>query len=128
MIKPRLIVEFSIVRVPILIPGSDHDLLNECHVETMRAGGRGGQHVNTTDSAVRLTHLSTGITVKVQKSRSQHENKEAALKILRTRLAALNKVKKPRKKTKISKSVKEKNLERKKKHSLLKKGRSKVTY
>jgi peptide chain release factor 2 len=94
----------------------------------MRASGSGGQHVNTTDSAVRLTHLPTGITVKVQKSRSQHANKDAALEILRTKLEALNKVKKPRKKTKMSRSLKTKNLEKKKKHSLLKKSRGKVDY
>jgi peptide chain release factor 2 len=116
------------MKLPVLIPVSDQDLLSECHVETMRASGSGGQHVNTTDSAVRLTHLPTGITVKVQKSRSQHDNKEVALQILRTKLEALNKVKKPRRKTKVSKAVKEKNLARKKKHSLLKKNRSKVTY
>lgn len=108
------------------IPIDDEKLLSQCKVETMRSGGRGGQHVNTTDSAVRLTHIATGITVKVQKSRSQHENKKSALDILRKKLQKLNQVKKTRKKTKVPKHVKDKNLESKKRHSLLKKSRSKV--
>ncbi len=110
----------------IKIPLDDEKLLAQCKVETMRSGGSGGQHVNTTDSAVRLTHIATGITVKVQQSRSQHENKKTALDILRKKLKKLNQVKKIRKKTKIPKRVKEKDLERKKKHSLLKKSRAKV--
>lgn len=105
---------------------TNKDLLAECKVETMRSSGKGGQHVNTTDSAVRLTHLPTGLTVKIQKNRSQHQNKELALEILSKKLELRNRVKKLRKKTKISKSVKNKNLEKKKKHSLLKKNRAKV--
>jgi protein subunit release factor A len=114
------------IQIPVFIPELDGDLISLCKVETMRAGGRGGQHVNTTDSAVRLTHVPTGVSVKVQKSRSQHENKMIAVRILRDRLEDLNKVKKPRKKTRVSKSVKAKNLDKKKKHSLLKQGRRKV--
>ncbi len=117
--------ELNKFRRPIVIPFSDDDLLEECNVETMRASGKGGQHVNTTDSAVRLTHIKTGVTVKVQESRSQHENKRIALELLRKKLEKLNKVKKPRVKTRISKSMKMKNLEKKKKHSELKKARSK---
>ncbi|HEY6095863.1 MAG TPA: peptide chain release factor H [Gallionellaceae bacterium] len=61
----------------------------EIRFETMRASGPGGQHVNTTESAIRATHLATGISVRVQTERSQHANKRLALLLISRRLAQL---------------------------------------
>jgi protein subunit release factor A len=72
------------------IPQDDDALLAQCVVNTFRSTGHGGQSVNTTDSAVRLRHLPSGITVVARRERSQYLNKRAALTRLRERLTAEN--------------------------------------
>jgi protein subunit release factor B len=109
----------------ISLPESDEDLLRECEVDTFRASGPGGQHVNKTESAVRLTHLPTGLVVTCREERSQHRNKATCLQKLRERVERLNHRPTARVPTRIPHRAKVRTLEAKSRRSKVKRLRSK---
>jgi ribosome-associated protein len=109
--------------VHIVLPESDEDLLDECEIETFRSSGPGGQHVNKTESAVRLRHEPSGVVVQSQEDRSQYINKLHCLRKLRERVAALNFRPKPRKETKPTKGSKRRHRIAKTQHSAKKESR-----
>lgn len=102
---------------------SDADLLAQCRIDTFRAGGKGGQHQNTTDSGVRLTHLPTGIVVTAREERSQHRNRRAALDRLRKKLREARRKPKPRVPTRVPGKEKARRLEEKRRRSATKSSR-----
>ena len=107
------------------LPDSDEDLLRECEVETFRSSGPGGQHVNKTESAVRLRHLPSGVVVSAQQERSQHRNKALCLQKLRKKIEKLNYRPASRIPTRVPASVKNRTLEEKSRRAQIKRLRSK---
>ena len=110
----------------IILPKTDEELLALCDVTTYRASGSGGQHVNTTDSAVRLCYRPAKIVVTCQQERSQYLNKMHCLRKLREKVALLNYRKPKRIPTKIPRGKKEEALNKKSKHGEKKQMRKKI--
>jgi peptide chain release factor 2 len=108
------------VEPPIILPRDDRALLAECEVQTFRSPGPGGQHVNTTDSAVRLKHLPSGVTVSCHRFRSQHRNKRVCLARLRELVAERNKRPKARRPTRKPRGVRERERRSRARQSLKK--------
>ena len=107
------------------LPESDEELLRECEVETFRSSGPGGQHVNKTESAVRLRHPPSGLVVTSQQERSQYRNKAICLQKLRKRIERLNHRPAKRVPTRRSQSVKNRTLEQKSRRAQIKRLRTK---
>jgi len=102
---------------------SDDELAAQCEVEAFRASGPGGQGVNTTDSAVRMCHVPTGIVVTSREQRSQLQNRMTCLRKIRHQLEVRSRRPKIRKATKPSKAAKQRRLDAKKRRSQVKSAR-----
>ncbi len=111
-------------RSPLRLPESDEDLLDECEIQTYRSSGPGGQHVNRTESAVRLRHEPTGIVVQCQEERSQLQNKLRCLAKLRAKAEELNHVAAPRVPTKPTGGSRRRGRIAKRRHSQRKRERT----
>ena len=109
----------------VTLPESDEELLRECEVETFRAGGPGGQHVNKTETGVRLTHLPTGVVVSCREERSQHRNKMICLRRLRERVERLNYRPPKRVATRPTRGARERTLREKARRARVKRLRAK---
>lgn len=109
----------------IILPESDEDLLRECEIDTFRSSGPGGQHVNKTETAVRLKHAPSGLVVTCREERSQHRNKMLCVQKLRERVEKLNHRPAKRVPTRLPRSAKNRTLEAKARRSNIKRLRSK---
>mgnify|MGYP000168033568 CR=1 FL=1 len=98
----------------------DRKLLAECRMDFFVGPGPGGQHRNKTESAVRLVHLTTGITVTATERRSQHQNLAAAIERLRQRLATLRRPKKARRPTRPGPAARARRVEAKRRRGTAK--------
>ena len=104
----------------------DDELARDCDVQAFRASGPGGQCVNTTDSAVRMRHVPTDITVVSRESRSQHQNRALCLEKIREACRRCSRPPKQRKKTRVPRSQKRKRLEAKRARSEVKQLRRRI--
>jgi protein subunit release factor A len=105
---------------PFPVPESDEELLAQCRVDTFRAGGKGGQHQNKTESGVRLVHLPTGVRATARNERSQHRNRSVALERLRRKLEKRNERRTPRTPTAVPRGEKRRRLDEKRRRGKVK--------